>query len=181
MKRMGIDASSNSTGYCIFEDEKLITYGKIKLSYKEQKTWPIEEKLDFMMSELTKIMLEHNIDQLCFEKALPTSPNANTVDALLVLNGSIREMGRSRNKETLRIPVPTWRKKVGIGKKGKSEDEPEVARDRYKLRSVNKANQLYHLDLIWKSPDSVYNDDDISDAILVCHSVIHDNERGFGT
>ena len=35
------------------------------------------------------------------------------------------------------------------------------------------ANKLYDLDLIWKSKTSKDNDDDISDAILIAHTVIH--------
>jgi hypothetical protein len=35
------------------------------------------------------------------------------------------------------------------------------------------ANELYNLDLIWKSKASKDNDDDVSDAILIAHTVIH--------
>ena len=42
-----------------------------------------------------------------------------------------------------------------------------------KERSVNLANNLYDLNLVWKSKASKDNDDDISDAILIAHTVIH--------
>ena len=48
-----------------------------------------------------------------------------------------------------------------------------------KERSVNLANLLYNLELVYKSPNSKYNDDDISDSILICHAVIHEHDRGF--
>ena len=35
------------------------------------------------------------------------------------------------------------------------------------------ANELYNLDLTWKSKASKDNDDDVSDAILIAHTVIH--------
>jgi hypothetical protein len=56
------------------------------------------------------------------------------------------------------------------------DDIPKDVKDKrsiYKERSVKLANELYNLDLTWKSKSSKENDDDISDAILIAHTVIH--------
>ena len=47
-----------------------------------------------------------------------------------------------------------------------------------KKKSIEKANKLYGLNLIYKSPTSKYNEDDISDSILIGYSQIcHANKK----
>ena len=67
--------------------------------------------------------------------------------------------------------VNTWRKELGLLK-----DIPKGTKDKrsiLKERSVMLANELYNLNLTWKSKASKDNDDDVSDAILIAHTVIH--------
>ena len=62
-----------------------------------------------------------------------------------------------------------WRSDIGIFD-GTREG---TKRDVLKKKSVEKANELFGLDLNWVSPSSSKNDDDISDAILLGWSQIH--------
>ena len=41
-----------------------------------------------------------------------------------------------------------------------------------KRKSVEKANELFGLNLVWKSACSIKNDDDIADAVLIAYSQI---------
>ena len=61
-----------------------------------------------------------------------------------------------------------WRSKVGLydgTKRG-------MKRDVLKQRAIEKANELFHLDLTWVSPRSKKNQDDIAESILIAYSQI---------
>ena len=49
-----------------------------------------------------------------------------------------------------------------------------------KKHSIEMANVLFKLDLIWKSNNSSKNEDDISDAILIGHSTFIAEKEGIG-
>lgn len=164
---MGLDASTKCSGWCIFQDNKLITYGKI---IPEDLNWDWRKRVIYMMSEVAKLIKEYKVDTIVKEKPLRSLANVNTLEQLFCLDGAI--LGLSAALHVLFIPVEVngWRKTLGILK-----DMPKDVKDKrsiLKERSIKLANELYNLDLIWKSPTSKFNDDDISDAILIAHSVI---------
>ena len=66
------------------------------------------------------------------------------------------------------IPVSTWRKNIGIF----SGDRADQKRDKLKENSIKLANQMFNLNLIFVSPGSSKNDDDISDSILIAASTL---------
>jgi hypothetical protein len=87
------------------------------------------------------------------------------------LHGAILGVASALHIKFTPISVSTWRKYMGL-----LDDIPRDIKDKrsiYKERSIKLANQLYDLDLMWKSKTSKKNDDDISDAILIAHTVIH--------
>ena len=51
-------------------------------------------------------------------------------------------------------------------------------RDELKKKSIEKANKLFGLDLLWVSPKSTRNQDDVADAILVAYSQIKKKHIG---
>ena len=51
-------------------------------------------------------------------------------------------------------------------------------RDELKKKSIEKANKLFGLDLLWVSPKSTKNEDDIADSILVAYSQINKKHIG---
>ena len=52
-------------------------------------------------------------------------------------------------------------------------------RDELKRKSIEKANKLFGLDLLWVSPKSKFNQDDEADAILIAYSQAM--KKGIGT
>ena len=46
------------------------------------------------------------------------------------------------------------------------------------MGSIEKANKLFGLDLLWVSPKSTRNQDDVADAILVAYSQIKKKHIG---
>ena len=173
MIRMGIDASTHITGYCVFDDDVLKTYGKIKA--EETLSW--RERIVFMMQELAQLVQEYNPEELCLEVPIKTIKNVNTLEQLFSLHGALIGMAATLHVRVIPVEVSSWRKQLGMLS---HEDRNTVKRNALKEKSVKMANQLYNLDLVYKSPNSKYNDDDISDSILICHTIIHKHDRGFG-
>lgn len=165
---MGIDASTKCTGYSIFKGKELITYGKIPVR-EDIEDW--RHRILFMFDELEKLIDEYNVDTMVVETPVKCGGKSMvTMQILFTLNGVLLELAHLKNISFVPIEVNGWRKALGL-----SKDIPKSIKDQrpiLKERSIKLANKLYNLDLVWKSPTSKFNDDDISDAILIAHSVI---------
>lgn len=168
MIRMGLDGSTKSSGWCIFNNDELITYGKITVQDKDM-DW--RDRVVFMMRKVAKLIQYYEVEELCVELPVKTLANVNTLEQLFSLHGAILGVASALHIKFTPISVATWRTFVGI-----LDNIPRNKKDKrsiYKERSVNLVNELYGLDLQWKSKSSKENDDDISDAILIVHTIIH--------
>lgn len=167
MIRMGLDGSTKCSGWCIFDDDKLLYYGKINADKDSE--W--RERVVYMMKEVAVLIREYNVEELCVENPVKTIANVNTLEQLFSLHGAILGVASALHIKFTPVNVNTWRKELDLLK-----DIPKDTKDKrsiLKERSVKLANELYNLDLTWKSKTSKENDDDISDAILIAHTVIH--------
>lgn len=168
MIRMGLDGSTKSSGWCIFKDAELICYDKIVITDKDLK-W--RERIVIMMQEVATIVKKYNVEEICVEIPVKSLANVNTLEQLFSLHGAILGMASTLHIKFTPIDVSTWRSYTGIsdGIPSKTKDKRSI----FKERSVNLANKIYKLNLNWVSKSSKFNDDDISDAILIAHTVIH--------
>lgn len=174
MITIGIDASTNKTGYAIFENNELYKYGAIEIDDKNK---PWRERVIYMINQLAFFINKYKVEQICVEVPVKTLANVNTLEQLFSLHGAILGMGSALNCKIIPVEVAEWRKELGIAKGiEKGKDHRAVLKE----RSIKLANQLYGLNLVWKSPSSKFNEDDISDAILITHSVLHKDDVGFG-
>ena len=161
MIRMGLDGSTKCSGWCIFDDEELLYYGKINAD----KNLEWRERVVYMMKEVASLIHKYHVEELCVELPVKTITNVNTLEQLFSLHGAILGVASVLHIKFTPVNVNTWRKELGLLK-----DIPKGTKDKrsiLKERSVNLANNLYNLDLVWKSKASKNNDDDISDAILI--------------
>lgn len=170
MVTMGIDASTRCTGFSIFQNNALIKWGKIDLINDKEMTW--RERVVFMMGHIADIAREYKVEQICVEVPVKTIKNVNTLEQLFSLHGAIIGVASTLDIKVIPVEVSTWRKDVGI-LSGITKDDSKHKREILKKRSIETANELYGLDLDWRSVNSKYNDDDISDSILIVHSVLH--------
>lgn len=165
MTTLGIDASTKCTGYAVFRDKELIDYGKVS---SDKDNW--RERVVFMMSEIAKLAKEYDANEIVAEVPVKTLANVNTLEQLFSLHGAILGITAVLRVKFIPIEVNSWRKKLGLLK-----DIPKNTKDKraiLKERSIKMANELYGLELLWKSASSKFNDDDISDAILIAHSYL---------
>lgn len=173
---MGIDASTKKTGYAIFDNRDLLTYGAIEVPDKNME-W--RDRIIYMIKELAGITGKFKPHAMCVEVPIKSLQNTNTSAQLFSLHGALLGMASSLNVHFIPMEVSEWRKELGLLKdipKMVSKDKRTILKE----RSIKLANTLFDLELQWKSKGSQYNDDDISDAILIAYALLQRTSEGFG-
>lgn len=167
---IGLDCSTRSTGYGVFQNDKLIDYGIIK---SEELDW--RNRLLIQSKVLGELFDKYNPEEV-FVEDVPLNPRGGIKTAVMLgaVQGMVYGLGASRKIEMKFVLPSVWRSPLGLFDGTKEGKKREVL----KQKSVEKANELFGLELVYKSPSSKQNCDDISDAILLCYSQI--KQRCFG-
>lgn len=190
MNVLGLDMSSKKSGYSLFNNEKLIDYGLWEISFKDEKDW--RERIIFMANQLENYIKTHDIEQVFVEDVPPVLENSQTIKVLSALQGCVLTICKLNNIKVKFVPNNTWKNIVGIDmahskenkaqqKKLKLIDKKCLGKLKQKVKayekklSVDYANDLFGLDLVWKSETSKYNQDDISDSINIVVSQLFKN------
>lgn len=164
MITMGIDASTRSTGWCVFDGDKLIKYGLIKSDNEDWRQRLVEQAQ--ILGELfdtykpVKVYME--------DVPLNLNGGAKVVVMLGAVQGMLYGVGASRGIDMIFLQPSAWRSPLGLY----TGSRDGTKRAELKKKSVDKANDLFELELVYKSPSSKFNEDDISDAILLCYSQV---------
>jgi len=163
MTVMGIDASTTSTGWSIFNGTDLIAYGIIKPKGED---W--RDRLIQQGPKLIEIIEKYCPEKIVIEDVPLKSANSKVLVILGAVQGFIYGVISSYNVSIQFVQPNEWRSPLGLYD-GTREG---TKRKELKKKSIEKANQLFGLDLLWVSPSSSKNQDDISDAILIGYSQI---------
>ena len=168
MKIMGLDCSSTSSGWCCFDGDKLVDYGCIKVKGE----W--NDRIMAQVPSLVKAIKKHHPDKIIMEDVpLKKSGGMKTLVILGAVHGMVLTVASSLNIPIEFISPSAWRSIVGLFNGTKEGKE----RDMLKKHSIEKANELFGLELLWVSPNSSKNEDDVSDSILVAYSQIKQKNR----
>ena len=140
---MGVDASTNCTGWSIFFNDELLAYGKI-VPKRKHEDW--RERIVDIFTQLDEVIKQYHPDRLVVEDVpLFSQKGKKTLVQLGAVQGSLLLFKKDYPDLMIDfIPVSTWRKNVG----------------------------MFNLNLIFVSPGSSKNDDDISDSILIAASTM---------
>lgn len=166
MKCLSIDASSTCIGWALWNDDKLLQYGKIKPE-DENAHW--RERIKSLLFQLDKIMKDNKPKKVyCEDVPLMNKGGKATLVVLGAVQGSILGLCASNDIIIDFINVGHWRSRIGLyngTEKGKERDNLKVA-------SINLANKLFDIDLncvLTKSGryNEKKSDDDIADSILL--------------
>lgn len=189
MKVLGLDMSSQKSGYAFFVNGKLKDYGLWELDHSDESDW--RQRIAFMANCVNKYCRGRAVDVIYVEDVPPIMENTQTVKVLSALQGMLIAVATQHDIEIKFIPVKTWKQKIGINlvsskennecKKRIKENFGKDAKKKLdkvkgwtkaweKKLSVDYANHLFGLDLVYKSPTSKFNQDDISDAINIAWS-----------
>lgn len=129
---LALDISTSCTGYCIFDEDKLIDIGSINLS----KHKGLFEKASLVKSEILRLGSKYQISNVAVEENLqafrPGLSSAKTLMTLAQFNGVVRWICHERlDVPVVSINVNTARKNVGlkINKKDKTKTTKEKVLD----------------------------------------------------
>lgn len=162
MTFLSLDASTTCIGWAVFEDNYLKDYGRLI---------PTEKGLDWMdrvhnlLPQLEQLILKYNPSKI-YQEDVPMggSGGALILSQLNFLKGSLSVIERIYC-EVEYIGVGTWRKVIGIN------DGKDQRRNVKKIKSIEKANELFNINLPLEfTSGGNYKEngsDDISDAILI--------------
>jgi hypothetical protein len=186
---LGLDMSTQKTGYAIFQDKQLIDYGCFELLSSDEKDW--RKRITYMANEISGLMKRYKIDKIYIEDVPPIINNSQTVKTLGALQGIVLGVTSVFGIEVEFIPVETWKTKININLSHSKEYNQikkslkgnsralEKLKGRVKAyekkMSIDLANNKLGTELLWKSFSSKQNDDDIADAINIVASAIYDN------
>lgn len=169
---LSLDMSTTSTGYAVFLGHKLQKYGVIK----GDKSLDWKERVKIMAVEIKTLIDTYKPDKIVAEDIpLKKQGGMSILVKLGCLQGILLALCGD-NIELELLTVGRWRHKVGLFD-GTNEGKERAM---LKKHSIEMANVLFKLDLIWKSNNSSKNEDDISDAILIGHSTFIAEKEGIG-
>lgn len=150
MNILGIDASTKATGWAVYKDSKLDTYGCITASSTD-----LFKRIHKMVDELNQIIANNSISKIILEEVRPDDiggrSNLATHRALMWLQGAIAMMVHDNHpKITIEYLYPSeWRKCCKI-KTGRG-----VVRETVKQRDIRFVEETFGITV----------NDDIADAI----------------
>lgn len=160
---MGLDLSTSSTGYSVFDKSGLVAYGKIKPP--QDKNW--RERIEIQALALGDIMRKYHPIRAYIED-VPLKPGAATIMKLGAMQGMILALCSQYNcKPTFLLPSD-WRGELGLY----DGTRQGLQRDVLKQKAVQTVNDEFGIGLKWVSPKSKLNDDDIAEGILIAYSQI---------
>lgn len=162
MKIIGVDASSKSFGYSIFEDKQLVSYGCLTASSTD-----LIKRINKILKEFEDVLSSNkDTKKIIMEEVIPVAgKNNKTYKALMWLQGAVAIMVHDKfpNIRIEYIYPSSWRSNCSI-KTGKS-----ITREQLKRADIDFVKKKYGIDV----------NDDIADAIGIAHSSIYDFDINF--
>lgn len=121
MRLLALDQSSHITGWAVFEDSKLITYGKFALGNED-----LGERLYHYRQKISELINEQHIEQVAFEDIqLQESAfnNVVTYKVLAEIFGITEELLYELKIPYQIISSQTWKSKLKIKGKKRAEQK----------------------------------------------------------
>lgn len=158
MKIIGLDCSTKSTGFCIFNDKELIEYGCITASSTD-----LIKRINKIMDKLKALLNKHSdVNKIVMEEVIPTTgKNIKTWKALIYLQAELVIFLHNEFPQVqIELIYPnSWRSKIGI------QTGRGITREKLKEEDINFVKQKYNISV----------NDDTADAICIAYSSIFTN------
>lgn len=128
---LALDQATRISGFAIFQDNKLIKYGKIISPNK-----PLGQRFVYIKNKILSYIQEYNITKIVFEDIqLQNINNPKTFKTLAQLQGMIMTLLEEQNIPYEIIGSVTW--KSGLKIKGKRREEQKKNAQLYVLNNYN--------------------------------------------
>ena len=142
MKVLGLDLSTVSTGYCVIDNNKILTYGVIRPPSNKD----FIDRIIFIEKEIKELIKAKSIEYVCIEE-LSSMRSASTTKKLAALQGHIEIQLRKKDMLVVTARPSEWRKNKIKGRK----------REELKNNAIKYVKDKY---------DLIVNDDE-ADAICI--------------
>lgn len=132
-KLLALDQSSRTTGYAIFENNKLIGYGKFTVSDSE-----IEQRLFKIRQKIQSLIEEHNITEVVMEDIQLQNnvvSNVQTFKTLAQVFGVISELLVELKIPQSAVLSTSWKSTLGI--KGRTRPEQKRNAQQWVINTYN--------------------------------------------
>lgn len=156
-KILALDPSSKSTGFAVFENDKLKKYGCITASSTN-----LFHRIDKIIEELKKIIAEDQPNVIVIEDVIPADVHNNIkiYKALTYLQGYVLHTLDDNKITDIKFYLANeWRSKCRI------KTGPGIKRDSLKPKDIAFVKEQYGIDV----------NDDVADAISIGYAYLHDN------
>ena len=144
MRLLSLDQSSRITGYAVFEDEKLLTYGKFTCDDHDMGV-----RLYQIRETINELIDNHDIEFVAFEDIQlqgNVTNNVATFKTLAEVFGVVHELLTERHIPNEAILSTVW--KGGLGIKGKNRPEQKKAAQDYVFTKYNEKPTQDEVDAI---------------------------------
>ena len=167
---MGIDGSTTSSGWAIFDSErcKRIASGRVKPKGED---W--REKIAYEWQSFSEIVKKYAPEKIYMED-VPMKDGKSTILKLGSVQGMAICLATQYGVEINFLLPSEWRSGLGLF----DGTRQGTHRDILKRKAVEMANQLFNLNLAWVKEKSKKNEDDEAEALLIAYSQI--KPRKFG-
>lgn len=161
---MGIDGSTTSSGWAIFESEgcKRLGSGRIKPKGDD---W--REKVQ-QECEAFKNIIEQYRPQVIYMEDVPMKDGKSTIMKLGAVQGIIICLASQYKIKASFLLPSEWRSGLGLFDGTRQGTHREIL----KRKAVETANKLFGLELAWVKEKSKQNEDDEAEALLIAYSQI---------
>lgn len=135
---LSLDASTTCIGWAVFEGDKLLKCGRL-LPTEKGLEW--RDRVHNLLPQLEELILEYK-PTMIYQEDVPMggAGGAMIIAQLNYLQGCLSVIERIYSNVQY-INVGTWRKNLGIN------DGKDQRRNAKKIKSIEKANELFNLDL----------------------------------
>ena len=159
---MGIDGSTTSSGWAIFESDGCIRIASGRIRPKGN-NWrnKIEEEWNMF-----KKLFEQYRPQKIYMEDVPMKDGKSTIMKLGAVQGMAICLAAQYNVDIQFLLPSEWRSELGLF----DGTRQGTHRDILKKKAVEMANQLFGLELLWIKEKSKKNEDDEAEALLIAYS-----------
>ena len=131
MKTLALDQSSRVTGYAVYDNAQLITYGHFDLTNPD-----IGKRLIKFKEKINELIQQHEIEEIAYEDITLQHGAVTTYKALAFVIGVLNELIAEKKLKQQCILPPSWRHTCGI--KGRVRKEQ-------KANTIEYVNNKYNI------------------------------------
>ena len=118
MRLLALDQASRTSGWAVFEDGKLLKYGKVTADHSD-----VGDRLHFIRGRVNQLIDEYDIDEVVFEDIQlqeNVANNVQTFKALAEVFGVLYELFVTLKMPRTAVLSTVWKSTLGI----KGKDRP---------------------------------------------------------